>query len=687
MDSLSNHGEVLWSFDKIIGHQGPLTKNHPEYKGDVYNVVILWTNGEQTAEPLSVIAKDDFMSCVTYAQENGLLETAGWKRFKSAARKAGRYLRLANLAKMRTTPKFKYGVEIPRHYHHAIQLDQVNGNTKWQEAIDSELQSLDKYHTFEDLGHRDHATPPCDHQKLRVHFVFDVKHDGRLKARLVADGHRTEIPDESVYSGVVSLRGIRLVIFLAELNNLALWTTDVSNAYLEAFTKEKLYVEAGPELGGHRLHHILVIKKALYGLRTSGARWHDRLSDVLRDMGFLPCRAEPDVWMRKTGQRYEYIAVYVDDLAMAMVNPKDFVQTLENKYNFCFKGTGPISFHLGMDVYREDDGTLCITSKKYIERILLNYEKMFGKAPKLSCSSPILKGDHPETDDTDLLDDAGVKDYQSLIGALQWLVSIGRFDIHTAVMTLSAFRSAPRIGHMDRVKRVFGYLYKMKHGIIRIRTQEPDYSDLPDLKFDWSRSVYGEPKEIIPTDAPAPLGKFVTTTHYVDANLMHDLITGRSVTGILHLVNKTPIDWFSKKQAMVETATYGSEFIAARSCIEQIVDLHNTLRYLGVPIRAKSFMFGDNQSVVTSSTTVNAKLHKRHNMLSFHRVREAIASNMVAYHFIPGQDNPADVLSKHWGYDQVWRLLQPLLFWQGDTSNLHDKQVVDTHDEKGSDKV
>jgi hypothetical protein len=61
--------------------------------------------------------------------------------------------------------------------------------------------------------------------------VFDVKHDGRCKARLVADGHLT---DESVYSGVVSLRGFRLVMFLDELNNLEVWATDVSNAYLEA---------------------------------------------------------------------------------------------------------------------------------------------------------------------------------------------------------------------------------------------------------------------------------------------------------------------------------------------------------------------------------------------------------------------------------------------------------------------
>jgi hypothetical protein len=72
-------------------------------------------------------------------------------------------------------------------------------------------------------------------------------------------------------------------------------------------------------------------------------------------------------------------------------------------------------------------------------------------------------------------------------------------------------------------------------------------------------------KELIPKDVPEPLGKYVTLSHYVDANIMHDITSGKSVTGILHLVNKTPIDWYSKKQATVETVTYGSEFIAAQT--------------------------------------------------------------------------------------------------------------------------
>ena len=166
------------------------------------------------------------------------------------------------------------------------------------------------------------------------------------------------------------------------------------------------------------------------------------------------------------------------------------------------------------------------------------------------------------------------------------------------------------------------------------------------------------------------MGNFVTLSHFVDANLMHDLVSGKSVTGILHLLNKTPIDAFSKKQSTVETATYGSEFVAARTCVEQIIDLRLTLRYLGVPIREKSYMFGDNKAVVDSSVMLHAKLHKRHTMLSFHKVRQVVASGMLSFTHCKGENNPADLMSKHWGFSQVWTQLNALFFWRGDTADL-----------------
>ena len=154
---------------------------------------------------------------------------------------------------------------------------------------------------------------------------------------------------------------------------------------------------------------------------------------------------------------------------------------------------------------------------------------------------------------------------------------------------------------------------------------------------------------MIPEDCPAPKGNPVILTSYVDANLCHDRLTGRSVTGIIHIANQTVIDYFMKKQPTVETATYGSEFMAARAgATEQILDLQLTLHYLGIPIEGCTYLFGDNKTVVDScSLPKKARLHKQHVLLSFHQVHKAVASNVLAFIHIPGVINPADVLSKH----------------------------------------
>jgi Reverse transcriptase (RNA-dependent DNA polymerase) len=175
---------------------------------------------------------------------------------------------MVNQAKLRsynTAPRYKYGFEVPRTFEQALKLDKRNGSTLWEDAATLELTQIADYATFRDKGHHCKVKPPVGYKKIRVHLIFYVKHDGRHKARLVADGHLTDIPLESVYSGVVSLRGFRIVLFLAELNQLELWATDIGHAYLEAFTSEKVYIIAGPEFG-EREGHILIISRALYGL-------------------------------------------------------------------------------------------------------------------------------------------------------------------------------------------------------------------------------------------------------------------------------------------------------------------------------------------------------------------------------------------------------------------------------------
>ena len=90
-----------------------------------------------------------------------------------------------------------------------------------------------------------------------------------------------------------------------------------------------------------------------------------------------------------------------------------------------------------------------------------------------------------------------------------------------------------------------------------------------------------------------------------------------------------------------------------------------------------SMMFGDNESVVNSATIPHSKLHrdKRHNALSYHRTREAIAAKILRFEFIRSETNPADTMSKHWDLASIWAQLRPILFWEGDTA------LIKAHDE------
>ena len=678
----------LYRFKSIKDHKGPYTSSDPEYNGSSYNLLIEWETGEHTWEPLSNIIASDPYTCAIYAKEHDLLNTPGWKLLKRHARTARRLIRTLKKSKYRqakASKKYKHRWEVPRDYAHALQLDIQNGNNKWKDAIDLEIEQIKEYQVFKDYGKAVYeknkiTNAPEGHQKIRVHFVFDVKHCGKFKARLVADGHLTKEPMETVYSGVVSIRNLRLAMFLAELDDLELWGADVGNAYLQALTKEKLYIVGGPEFEALQ-GHVLVMYKALYGTRSGGACWHDKFFDILNDMGFKPSKADPDIWMKpsKDGSHYEYIAVYVDDLAICMKDPKAFCDTLKEKYKLKLKGVGPINYHLGCGYTRDEDGTLVADPRKYVEKILESYEKTFGEKPKKS-KTPLVGGDHPESDTSEFCNQDQIKQYQTIVGQLIWLSGLGRFDIAVHVMTMSRFRQQPRIGHLERLKKIVGYLANLPHGALRFRLHEPDYSNLPHKEYDWQRTVYSGAKEEIPHDIPEPKGKHVTTSTYVDANLHHDQVTGKAVTACLHIVNATPSHWHTKRQATVETATFGSEFVAARIATDQIIDLRYTLMYLGVPVRSKSYMFGDNKSVVDSASIPTSTLSKKSTLASYHRVREAIAAGYIQFNWKDGKSNPADILSKHWEFANIWPLLQPLLFWKGDTNELNAKA-------KGSDRI
>ena len=570
--------DSLFKFRGIVVHQGPLESIDPDQKGSKYNVMVEWESGEVTYEPLALISKDDPITCAVYAKKHDLLDTTGWKHLKRYAKTSNKLIRAvkqSRIHQVRASARYQHGFQVPKDFNDAIRLDKENSNTHWQDAMDLELTQIHEYKVFKDT----------------------VKHDEKFKARLVADGHLTKEP-------VVSLRSLRMVVFLSQLNDFEIWGADVGNAYLEVYTDEKLCTIAGPEFKELQGHPLIMIK-ALYKTHSGGARWHDRLFDILQELKFKSSKADPDVWMRPEpgGTCYEYIAVYVDDLAIAAKDPQAFCNELKKGYNLKLKGVGSLEYHLGCTYKKDPDGTLAADPRRYVNKILESYERMFKEKPRKS-RPPLEEGDHPELHTPELCDEHQTNQLQTLVGQLQWLISPGHVDIAVHVMSLSRFRAQPRKGHLDRTKRTVGYLLFLPDGAIRFRTGEPDFSSLDDQEYDWTRSVYSGACEQIPHDIPKPLGEHGQTTHYVDANLHHDHATGKAVTAVLHFLNQTPIDVYSK----------------------------------------------------------------RHHLVSSHRVKEAIALKYLSFHWKDGISNPVDILSKHWEFATVWPMLKPILFWRGKTA-------------------
>jgi hypothetical protein len=211
----------LLTFKSILAHQGPLSVRNPLYKGSAWNILIEWDQGEPTWEPLNLIAKCDPVSVALYGEANGLLNKKGWKYLKrhaKNARKIFKYVREILKARVNGGPKYKYGTRLPDRQKSCEELDRENGNNKWQEANQAELDLLDEFNAFDDMG--EFTTEKANeliekgYQYIKLMMVYDVKHDGRYRARLVAAGNMTK-PGCDAYSSVVSLRTLRLALYSA----------------------------------------------------------------------------------------------------------------------------------------------------------------------------------------------------------------------------------------------------------------------------------------------------------------------------------------------------------------------------------------------------------------------------------------------------------------------------------------
>ena len=559
---------------------------------------IIWENDEQTWETFTSIKQTDPITLSKYAHEKNMINTPGWKWCKRYSKNPKKFINISKLfanKRLNKGKKYKFGVEIPRNLKHALELDRINQNNLWGEATEKEVNEILEHATF--IVVDDIKKIPKDYLYIPLQFVYDNKFDGRRKGRLVGCGNFTDPDITEIYSGVVGIEKVRILFLIADANGLIVIAADVCNAYLNGFTKEKLYsqIDYGKLKG-----KWLIISKALYGLKTSAARWADAIAEILRQIGFLPSYADTEIWMRDKGNYYEYIAVYVDDLIIAAKNPMEIIKELEVAGKYKFKGVGVPEYYLGGDVARRKNGnetyTTVLTAKTYIKNIVDKIERLFEITLK-SYHSPLEGGYHPELDNTPLLEEEEISKYRMLTGSLNWSVTIGRIDVMFAAVTMSRYNHLPREGHMKVMFRIFGYLKYHPKASLKM---DPSYPEEPIegiVKANW-KHLYPGAHEKLPHNAPVPKGKPIRVWGEFDADNAHDLENRRSVSGVLIYMNNSVVKWYSKRQNTVETSTYGSEVVSCRTAVELLFEMRYCVRMLGVPLLHESWLYGDNQAVI-----------------------------------------------------------------------------------------
>ena len=695
-NQVDNEGYDYSLLYEIVGHRKtedavPIEKGHYETKSGAKRRVITtkgwelqvkWESGETTFITLKDIKESNPIEVAEYAKAQKLDKEpafAWWiptviKRRKAIIDKTSRKVR----------KNMKFGIYVPKNYAEAVEMDRANGNTLWQDAVKKEMTNVEVAFKFLD----EHgARVPIGFKKITCHLIYDVKFDLTRKARYVGGGHLTSVPACMTYSSVVSRDSVRIMFLIAALNDLNVEMCDIGNAYLNAETRERIWFVAGNEWGD-RAGCPVIIVRALYGLKSSGAEWKKTFAEYIRHtLGFEPCiGADDNVYLKPEkdsdgNEYYSYMIVYVDDVLILHKRPAKYMDQINRDYRLKEPPESP-TMYLGADIskYTLNQGEnqvecWAMSADSHVKKALEVVEQrlkddnvMFRTSNKTADHPFSSQSYRPELDVSRECNDDEMQFYQSLIGIMRWLCEIGRIDILTETSLLSTYLSSPRIGHLHQALHVFKYLKDHKRSkcvfdptYVDINDDDLPFEERASFKAKYMKELYPDAIEEVPPNAPKPRGKPVQITCFVDADHAGDQVTRRSRTGVLFFVNKAPIMFFSKRQNTVETSTYGSEFVAMKQSVEMIKALKYKLRMFGIEIMDTK-IFGDNRAVILNSSVPESTLKKKHHSVNYNYVREAVAAGIALIFKVHTGSNLADLFTKLLDKETRKELVQRILY-------------------------
>ena len=484
---------------------------------------------------------------------------------------------------------------------------------EWTAAAEREIESLKERKVYKLVPRT--AVPP-GRKRIKSKWVFKRKADGSFKGRLVAQGWN-QVPGldcGSTFAPVCRLPSVRMMACIVVHFGLKWDHMDVSTAFLYADILEKVFVEQPPgfevkDKDGGDL--VMQLEKSLYGLAQSPGNWFHTIDPVLVEIGFVPLKSDTCVYLYDHDGVRIYLTLYVDDLLLAG-NNSEAMSMVKKKLQKRFKMTdmGPASLVLGMEIKRDcEQGTLTISQEAYSKSILERFGMSDCKPTSTPGYGPELSNNQPE--DT-LLDEEETRRYQGIVGCLMYIAQVLRYDIMYATSQLARPMAKPSKKHMVAAKHTLRYL-----------------AGTTDFSITYKRGGF-------------------KLAAFSDSNWANNPDNGKSTSSYLTMLANAPLSFKSGLQGPTAMSTMEAELVASALAMKEAVFCSNMLTELGF---GKEFaqvpLYCDNTATLHALGNRSFSSRTKHIALRFFFIRELVTEGNISIHYIPTDDNPADIGTKH----------------------------------------
>ncbi|KAJ3474117.1 hypothetical protein NLI96_g12642 [Meripilus lineatus] len=486
----------------------------------------------------------------------------------------------------------------------------------WIEATQKEFDGLIANGTWE------YCQLPPGAKAIGCRWVLNIKHlaDGtidRYKARLVAQGfsQRPGFDYVETFAPTVRMATIRVILALAALEDLELYSIDISQAFLNGDLDVDIYMQQPEGFERGNPGDVVRLVKGLYGLKQAGRLWNQKLHSVLLQMGFKRLKSDASVYLFIRDDVRVIIPIFIDDITLAgrsVASIKAVIAELAT--HFKLRDLGPSSYLLGIEITRNRSlRSLSLSQRQYIINTLTTFS-MFDCNPVSTPMDPGLSlsaADGPQTDSE--RQEMSTIPYINAVGALMYLSTCIRPDISYTVHKLARFNTNPGMAHWKAVKHLFRYL-----------------KGTMDLTLTYS---------------PNPHSTELFRT-FSDADHAGEVDSRKSTGGFVVMIGTGAVSWSSKLQSMVGLSTTEAEFVAGNEAGKELMWIRNLLTEIGYTFDGPSTLFMDNNSAISVAKNPTHHSKMKHVDLRLHWLRDMVESGYISPVHLSTHDMPADLLTK-----------------------------------------